>query len=138
MRNLTKSTPCTKETDGRGFLNAEDICKILRASRESGVYTLKCGPLEVHFGPAPITIADDAYFHGAAPTPAAEDLGKITQAQKQAEEASLEEEGIRATEERLANLIVEDPLAFEEMLASGELEPKGDTTDGSGNEVHDL
>lgn len=118
-----------------GFLNAEDICKILKAAKESGVFELKCGPLEARFG-APLL--EPAITHGAAPTPAAEDLGKITQAQKQAEEASLEEEGIRATEERLANLIVEDPLAFEEMLANGELEPKGDTTDGSGNEVHDL
>lgn len=140
QQNLPKSTKCmTDSTEmlAQGFLNAEDICKILKASRESGVLSLKCGPLEVCFGPSPAAALADAHISGAAPTPAAEDLGQITQAQQKAEEASLLEEEINTKDDQIAEMLITDPLRFEELMERGELEPGGIITDGSGQEAFD-
>lgn len=115
-----------------GFLNAEDICKILKAAKEAGVYAIECGPLWARFGAPSLEPAST----GSAPTKAEEDLGKTIQAQQQAEEASLLEEEIVTKERRIEDLIVEDPLAYEEMIERGELEPEG--ANGSGDEAQDI
>ena len=119
-----------------GFLNAEDICKILVTAKESGVELFECGPLSVHFGaresaPAPLEAA-----LGAEPPKSALPPAELVQVQQQVEETSLIDEEIRLKEDQVANLLIEDPLAFEEMLAGSELE--GAPRDGSGNEASDI
>ena len=115
-----------------GFLNAEDICKILVTSKECGVYELELGPFKARLGAPPVPVL----VPGAEPPKSALPPAELVQVQQQVEETSLIDEEIRLKEDQVANLLIEDPLAFEEMLAGSELE--GAPRDGSGNEASDI
>lgn len=114
------------------FLNAEDICKILRTAKESGVELFECGPLSVHFGARESAPPSEA-APGAEPPKSALPLEELHRVQQQVEETSLLEEEITTKEARAAALLIEDPLAYEQLLAEGELEGAG--KDGIGEEA---
>lgn len=100
--------------------------------------SLKLGLLEVVFGarsaPLPEPLTQEPQI-GAAPTPAAEVLGKTIQAQEQIEQDSIEEQGIQTREEQIAELLITDPLKAEEMMMEGDLLEPGESTDGNGTRL---
>jgi hypothetical protein len=128
-----KKVAVKKEVSGDFFPKAEEVCKILAACKENGVYRLKCGPLEVDFAPAAL-LSDPQAPYGAAPTMAAEAPQSSLQAtQNKIEAESLEEQGISTKERQLAEMLIEDPYRAEQMMIeeASDLEPVGDN-DGSG------
>ncbi len=129
MRNSTKSTPATKVIEANPFPNALDLCKIIGACREAGVSRLRVGQMDISFGPEAEILAP-AVPTVSVTTPAEKVPEEIIRAQKRAETASLEEQEITLREQQVAELLISDPLAAEELMAQGELEPSGEQ-DGS-------
>lgn len=127
------------------FPKYEEICKIIVTCRKAGVSSLKLGDLEVVFGsvtndtkqPDPFSLPQVPQS-GASPTPEAQVPGQTIQAQQRLEEDNHEEQGIQAREEQIAELMVTDPLLAEELMERGELEPIGESTDGSSEQIEAL
>lgn len=123
------------------FPKADDICKILAACRKSGVDSIEVGPLKATFArfarvsePACEASPSPQPISGASPTPEAQVPGQTIQAQQKLEEDSHEEQGIQTREQQIAELMITDPLLAEELMERGELEPIGESTDGSSND----
>lgn len=89
-------------------LSADDICKILESSARAGVVTLKVRGLEASF--------HGGYKQGAA-TPYAEESPRHEAVSLDAIQRDQE----LLVREKVANLIVEDPVEYEKLLLDGEL-----------------
>jgi hypothetical protein len=99
------------------LLSTEQVCLILEASAKSGVAELKFGGLHVKFA----TKADAAQGHAQLDAETAP-VKVLTEDQHTKQTADvIEHDQIRLREEELANALVEDPMRFENMLRSGEL-----------------
>lgn len=120
------------------FPKADEICKIIATCRRCGVLKLEMGSIRVIFSGG---VAREARLpteqvpQAASPTPEAQVPGQTIQAQQKLEEESHEEQAVLLREQQIAEMIIEDPLRAEELMEQGELEPIGESTDGSiGNE----
>ena len=108
-----------KKKPGRpknNFLSCQDICVIIMICSKAGVKKFKAENLEVSFQ--------------ASPTPQhqeeTEQSGPIVlENQEKNYEPTVEEE-IEAKESELARMIIEDPSQYEDLLARGELEDRGE------------
>ncbi|MFA9263201.1 MAG: hypothetical protein ACEQSB_07770 [Undibacterium sp.] len=89
-------------------LDVESVCRILKTCHESGVSELTFAGLKVKFG-VPATASEEML----AP------VSPVVAHEIEAEAIAQAESRIR--EDQLANLPLENPLAFEELLAQGEL-----------------
>lgn len=117
------------------ILSTNDVCQIIEASAKAGVTELKFGGLHVRFGktveqkelgasPSPVQHAPQSYS-----------VADLTEEQHQTQSRqSLEDEEIKTREERLARLLVEDPMAYEQMLRDGELTDAVDSADDGDDE----
>src|SRR5574343_337877 len=97
-------------------LSSEDVCRIIEASAKHGVRLLKLADLHIELGPT-------------APSPYAPLLETPTPAAAVAEpdherisKEGLAAEELQTREDQIAELILTDPLAAEEMIRLGELE----------------
>lgn len=102
-------------------LSAAEVCLILEASAKAGARVLKFAGLEIEMGPKPLSpyllhVGDSV---PVAPTPAAA-MAESTQIEQS--RVSLEMDELQMREEQIAELLLTDPLAAEEMIRAGELE----------------
>ena len=101
------------------FLGVTEICDIIRTCNENNVCNLHYHNLDISFLAGKLV---DQHS------------GKFVESQenlvKHAEE-NLVEENLKLQEENLANLHIEDPARFEDMLANEELEENEETTNGN-------
>lgn len=104
-------------------LTAADACRILKAAKEAGVRKLAFRGLEFTFGVA----TPEWPKHQAHRTTQSEQARSAPTT----EEDQLEQEELRAKEDRLAEMPLTDPLEMERLLALGELR---DATDGTADE----
>lgn len=118
-----RGIPCT---EAGPFLSGEEICKILDSAAKSGVAVLKYGSLEMHFAP----LAGARYTY-PAPGPASPvtEPGNVIQEQAKEEEHALATEEIRTREEQFSELLVTDPLKYEQMLENGDFDTEGSSSD---------
>lgn len=104
----------------KSFISSEEVCKILDACAKKGVIELKFGPLEVRFQPK----AQSHPKKAPGPIiPAHPEPENILQEQREAEKAELLREEIRTKEDEVDELVLTDPLKYEELIESGELSP---------------
>lgn len=109
------------------MLSGSEICKIINACAKKGVSKLQLGPLLVEFGQQNQT---------SAPSPVKLAFPEnVIQEQEKESKNALEAEEINLREQQIAELQLTDPLKFEEMLESGQLEPGGDQDDGTSAEA---
>ncbi len=116
------------------FPKADEICKIIATCKKCEVSTFELGNLKVVFSSAGAREAlplDLQVPQAASPTPEAQVPGQTIQAQQRLEEESHEEQAVLLREQQIAEMIIEDPLRAEELMEDGELEPIGESTDGS-------
>lgn len=111
------STSGTTHTGkSKDFISCEEVCKIIEVAAKRGVAELKFGVLELKFGPA---LSKPT---APGPTiPAFRSENVLQEQQIEHEKAILSEE-IRTREEQVAELMISDPLAAEEMMLQEEVE----------------
>jgi len=96
-------------------INCKEVCAIIKICSESGVRELSFGGLKVSFGrhANEVLALDNTY---AAPQ-------AIHEAQAiEASQKAIEQEELSTKEEQLSQMMIEDPLEYEAMVARGELE----------------
>lgn len=91
----------------------EEVCRILEVSARSGVRLLKLADLHVEFGEVPEPVSPGAL--APAPDGAEPNHERISK-------EGLEAEELRTREDQIAELVLTDPLAAEEMIRLGELD----------------
>lgn len=107
--------------DTKTVFNVEQVCAIISKCAESGVTELKFGDLHVSFQPKSEQTTQAATWARPAhhsDTEISEELLRQTDKER------LEQDERRFREEQLAEMMLTDPLAYEELLASGELEDR--------------
>lgn len=105
-------------------LTSDDICKIIKACAENGVYKIKCSTLEVEFGQPKKNDPENN----------TELIPVLTQAEHdKMNKDALEEEEIKTRDEQVRMMLIEDPLRAEEMIANGDFDEDG--TDGTSEEL---
>ncbi len=100
----------------KNTLSAESIVDLIKISAASGLTSLKFGDLQLEFGPKKIP---DASTASRTEIP---DEKAIAQLSKEA----LEDQELALRQEQIDNMLVEDPLRAEELIAQGELVPDDD------------
>lgn len=95
-------------------LTALEVCSILKSCRELGVAELEFGALYVTFVPRP----DKVEVFSTIPTLSARE---IAETQAKLAKKSLELDEMRLRDEQLGELVITDPLKYEELLRNGEL-----------------
>ena len=96
------------------LLSGDEICKIIEACAKRKVAELEFGALKLKFGP--FTAQRTTPAPGPAiPAPVPEN---ILQEQTKAQEEALLVEEIKTREEQIAELIITNPLAAEELMQS--------------------
>lgn len=96
--------------NGNIIMTVENLCAILKACTESGVSELKFEGLEVSFWGPTQTL------------PQAFNLSpEVIAAQEQVSQDVSVEQEVRSREDELAEMLVNDPEKFEDLLASGDL-----------------
>ena len=116
--------------NGRNYLTKKDltpseICKIIRQCGDSGVSELKFGNLSLSFK----AIKDDQTYNQTKDV-----LYRNSEASEEnqtdlMDESVKEELEVVRKEEDLANMVLEDPAAYEEYMANGDLIDLGDKED---------
>ncbi len=100
------------------MLEAKEICKIIKEAYQSGVKSLKIGDLSVEFHEA----LPQAYYPAAPQATQAKPSHKpIKDADILSEKFSKEslgEESARITESKLEQLLINDPVAYEQLQLS--------------------
>lgn len=103
-------------------LTARDACLIIKAAQDAGARKLSFRGLELEFGvTAPAWPEPEAY--PKAPPEAT--------ASASTKESVLERDELAAKEDRVAEMVIDDPVEMERLLALGELK---DATDGADHE----
>lgn len=98
----------------KNSLSAESIIALIKTSSEHGVTSLKFGGLELELG---------IKTKAAATQPVTE----ITeQEQKLNDEKNLVRQELESRQEQIDNMLVEDPVQAEKLIADGELVPDDD------------
>lgn len=97
-------------------LTSDDICKIIKACAENGVYKFSVDTLSFELGER--KKSDPENITGLVPvlTPEAHD---------KMERDALVEEEIKTKEEQIQMMLIENPMMAEEMIANGEFENDG-------------
>lgn len=88
-------------------LDVEGICRILKACHDSGVSEFSFEKLKVKFGPSQVT--------EEMVTPVAPHVAREFEAE------AIAQAEMKIKEDQLANLPLEDPLRYEELIAEGDL-----------------
>lgn len=116
----------------KSVLTAEDICRIMEVSAKAKVSSISYGDLRIVFGEEVKTDASGP-SKILEPTPPTEaTLSEI--GHDKLNKDSLEKEEIKTREDQLDLMFVENPLAAEELLASGDAVEE-DLDDGNDGEV---
>ena len=98
-------------------LSTDEVCRILEAGAKSGVRELNYSGLHVVYGQPAVPETLSPMAPGSAPLPV-----DLTETQHNTlAKASLEKEELQTREDQLAELLVTDPLRYEEMLQNGDL-----------------
>lgn len=106
---------------------AENLCLIIKACSEAGVSKLSLGQMHLEFGRP----ASSAAFAVGTPapepsTPAAPPVAIMTESQhEKLNEQALTQAEVNVREQQIAELLITDPLAAEEMISNQELTPDG-------------
>lgn len=103
-----------KPDNQKTLLKSSEICSIIKACSEAGVSELKFAGLHLRFEPQYKPFEDTSYF----PHPTEEAISDQSQ---QIEKESLESDEQRVKQERLDQMLIENPSAFEDLLLSGDL-----------------
>lgn len=100
-------------------LKSKDICNIIRVCSKSHVSRIKMGDLEIEFRGSgiekqvPVTIAEATNC---------EKPQNLEASYATVEEEVIEQEGVKLREEQLLQMAIEDPVEYEKLIASGDLE----------------
>lgn len=111
--------PCANTS----FLKAEDVCTILDACSRNGVRELKFLGLEVSLG-KPVSVLEPELAPG--PINPATNPEHVIQVQASLETESQTEQELATRDLQIAELLITDPLAAEQLMESGELVPGDD------------
>lgn len=95
------------------MLKSEEVSALIKICSESGVSQLKWGNLRVNFG----SPKKPSYTLEIPDT-------EISEQTTQLSHSNLVKEELQTREDELDHMLVEDPLAYEEMILAGELESK--------------
>lgn len=109
-------------------MTASEVCLIITASAKAGLSVLKFGDLQIEFArqePEPIG-SPPLSEPGAIPT-----AEMVAPLQKVEEQKSTEMDELRLREEQLAELLITDPFAAEEMIRNGDLAEEDHGSDES-------
>jgi hypothetical protein len=93
--------------------SADDLCKIVEACTRGNVSEFSHGLLKIKFG---ITPASEIQVDQHLPGPVSTAIETNSKSDESPDQSEVERE------EYLANLMVEDPVAYEKLVTSGELE----------------
>lgn len=104
-------------------LSASEICAIIKASSEAGVRVLKYHSLCLEFG-KPVT--EIVTVVNPDPLPLVTAAAEIAELQKTASKESLETQALRAKQDQIDLMLIEDPLQAEELISRGDLEAMND------------
>lgn len=109
------------------FPNDDAVCKILEACARFGVVRIEMPGLKADLA---LQVGFQHATQGAGPTIPPLLAEETIRAQEKAEAASLESQELAAKEQRIAELLLTDPLAAEELLMEGALTPDEDADGG--------
>jgi hypothetical protein len=100
-------------------IEAKDLVKIIKACVRANVTELKIDDVSIKFGPSEV----------AKPPEQKSEILVPSQQELEAEsEKALVLDNVESAEERLANLQIENPALFEQLLLERELENSGGST----------
>lgn len=105
---------------------AQDICAILKAASDASVFEMQLGDLFVRFG-GPAPLAELAIAQSISANAIAEESRAEIQ-------KTFEKEAVLDKEDKLALMAIEDPMEYERLIMSGELEDARQPGDGEENE----
>lgn len=115
-----------------GLLKAEEVCRIISTCAKSNVAVLKYGDLYVRFGPNSEPRKKKASKPDAIPeNPTATDPDPrtsdtaISENAEEIERETHERDELNLREQQIQESAITNPLEFENMLASGDLEDDG-------------
>lgn len=91
---------------GKKILESSEICSIIKACGESEVSELKFGDLSIKFGRSASHLNPEPVLDRS-----------IEQEQTRIQDEVLVQDELMSREDELANMLVEDPVRYEEMLA---------------------
>ena len=137
------STRSMRAMARRSSLTASDVCTIIEQSAKAGLAELSFDGLQISFVR---TYEQRQIIHGKVgglEPPSPEALAQMQQASLhpspynnlsdehhiQRTKEQIEEDEIRLREDQLAQMLIEDPQKFEELLAQGELDAGIDVND---------
>lgn len=113
MFNWPKGNKELKKT----VLNTVEVCTIIKAGAKSNVTLLKIGDIEIWFGKPTEPDVIQHVLHPPSNYPTGEE---IPVDHKQQNQLSLEIDEIRLKEDRLAQMIIENPALAEQMILDGD------------------
>lgn len=114
----------TKESK-KSSLSVDDVCRILKASEESGILKLKFQDLEIERVDARST---------PTPEPTHAENAIPPETHKKQNEATLLVDELRQKKQELDELLITNPHEYERMMADGELGPSEELDDGDSDE----
>lgn len=117
--------------DSKKYLSSISICRIIQSCRACGVSELKFGDLHVTFG-KPAETAPMAFFGPVDSGPTKPSDTEISAIQEKVSQEALVQDEAREKHERLAQMLIEDPAQFEQLLQSGRLDEEADVAERDG------
>lgn len=117
--NLSTGTPITDKTDNKPHLTANEIIAIIKVCAKANVAVFSYSDMRIEFNASTNEIVDkhnSSAFEPSQPTDA-----EISVKHDQINKESLEIDEARTKEERLALMLIENPLEAERLISSGEL-----------------
>lgn len=114
----TKLNPTTNCLHSENVLSSQDICEIIKTCGESGVVDLEYGNLRISFQARNEPCQDELHYQSPGPVTA---IPKVME-----EDNLIRPDEMSVKEDELANMIIEDPLQYEALLANKELETGDD------------
>lgn len=108
-------------------LTSDDICKIIKACADNGVYKISVSTLAIEFGEYKIKNPENIT------------VPRMTQEAHDKQNAeTLVSEELKTKSDQIDMLMIEDPVLAEEMIANGDLENDGSGDDDSNFDEDDL
>lgn len=110
----------------KSSLSCNDVCRIIRESRQNGVHKLKFDGLEISF----ISIYKDEKVTSTASEIVAQvSATEIAAIQEKENSKALVQEELKLKQQYLDELILQDPYKLEELIARGDIEEDLDDGD---------
>lgn len=125
--------PGATRADQKSSFTADELCLIVDTCVRRGVKSLRVGDLFLEFQSA--SPVDTSQIPQVMSLGNERALDLTDKEHEELRRAHLESEEVRLKEERVAQMILEDPIGFERMLENGELEEM--IEDGSSDEGAD-